>query len=212
MRHFTRSLTWATAVIIVLGVGDYVMGQGSGSSRVSPPRSSSGSSGSNRAVPSAPRPKTPTEFAASFWKYLHKPGATYRSWGSPGATQMSQASPPHSTTGRTFLNKVANGKLAQVPNGSMFVREEYAEDGKTIRNVMVMYRSKAADPKNGDWYWMMYQPDGKLARTSAEHGNREMVGRVQSCIDCHRKAAGKDYVFLNDRPATGSPQSTPPRR
>ncbi len=207
-----RQFTWATAIIIMLGTSGQVMGQGSGSSRVAPPKTSRGSSGSNRAVPATPRPKTPAEFAASLWKYLNKPGATYHGWGSPGKTELRQASAPHSRTGKTFLNDVANRKIGQLPNGSMFVRDEYADDGKTIRNVMVMYRSKAADPKNADWYWIMYQPDGKLARTPAEHGNREIVGRVASCTECHRKAAGKDFVFLNDRPPAGTPQSTPSGR
>lgn len=200
-----HQFAWATAIIILLGTGGSVMGQGSGSSRVSPPRSSRPSSGTNRSVPATPRPPTTVEFAASFWKYLNKPGATYRRWGTPGKTALRQSAAPHGAVGQTFLNSVANHNLKQVPFGSVLVRDEYAADGRTLRNVSVMYRAKAADPKNGDWYWMLYRPDGTLARTPAEQGNREIAGRVASCIECHRQAAGKDLVFLNDRPAPGAP-------
>ncbi len=194
---------WATA-IIVLGTSGHVMGQGSGSSRIAPPRSSTPSNRA-RSVPATPRPPTTAEFAASFWKYLHKPNATYRRWGSPGNTPLRETDAPHGTVGQTFVNDVAKRNLKQLPAGSVFVREEYAADGRTLRNISVMYRSKAADPKNGNWYWMLYQPNGKLARTPAQQGNREIAGRVARCIECHQQAAGNDFVFLNDRPASGAP-------
>jgi hypothetical protein len=156
-------------------------------------------------VPATPRPPTTAEFAASFWKYLHKPKATYRSWGSPGNTALRKTDAPHSTVGQTFLNDVANRNLKQPSTGSVFVREEYAPDGRTLRNISVMYRAKATNPKNGNWYWMLYQPNGQLARTPRAQGNREMAGRVGVCIECHRHAAGNDFVFLNDRPIPGGP-------
>ena len=195
---------WATA-IIVLGTSGHVMGQGSGSSRIAPPRSSTPSSRTDRSVPATPRPPTTTEFAASFWKDLHKPNATSRRWGSSGKTSLRESDAPHGTVGQTFLNDLANRNLKQLPTGSVLVREEYAADGRTLRNISVMYRAKAADPKNGNWYWMLYQPDGKLARTPAKEGNREIAGRVARCIECHRQAAGNDFVFLNDRPPSGAP-------
>lgn len=200
-----RQFVGAAAILIAVGTSGYVRGQGSGSSRVSPPRSSSPSSGTNRAVPATPRPPTAAEFAATFWNYLQKPNATYRGWGTPGKTTLQETDAPHGTVGQTFLNGGANRYLATLPNGSVLVRDEYAADGVTLRNISVMYRSKGADPKNGDWYWMLYQPDGKLARTPVEQGGREMAGRVVRCIECHQRAAGNDFVFLNDRPPPGAP-------
>ncbi|MFV2068931.1 MAG: hypothetical protein ACC645_18350, partial [Pirellulales bacterium] len=178
-----HQFVWAIAIIFALGTSGPVMGQGSGSSRTAPPRSSrpsksqgSGSSRTapprssqpsgrnNRSVPATPRPPTTAEFAASFWKYLHKPDATYRSWGSPGKTAVLNTDGSHGAFGRTFLNDQADRNLRQLPIGSVLIREEYDADGQALRNISVMYRAKGADPKNGNWYWMLYQPDGRLAR------------------------------------------------
>ena len=204
-----HQFVWAIAIIIALGTSGHVMGQGSGSSRIAPPRSSRPSDRTNPSVPATPRPPTTAEFAASFWTYLHKSDAAYRSWGSPGRTAMLNANGPHGAFGRTYLNDLANRNLRQLPTGSVFVREEYDADGQTLRNISVMYRAKAADPENGNWYWMLYQPDGKLARTPAEQGNREIAGRVARCIECHRQAGDGDFVFVNDQPAPGGPPAAP---
>jgi hypothetical protein len=61
-----------------------------------------------------------------------------------------------------------------------------------------LYRVKGYDPKNGDWYWMKYLENGTLVRTPASEGNQPVAGRVASCINCHSKAAGGDFVFSND--------------
>ncbi len=194
---------WTMVIATVMATSAFA--QGSGSSRVSPPPKTGPSSGSNRSVPASPRPPTPAEFAASFWKYLHKPNSDYHRWGTPGKTEFAKATMPHSSVGQTYLNDVTNKNLKQVPNGSVLVRDELTADGKAIRNVSVMYRSKGADPKNGDWYWIVYQPDGKLAQMTTKEGNVPVAGRVTSCIACHQKAADKDFVFLNDRPAPNEP-------
>jgi len=219
------------AILILVMSGGHAMAQGSGrsrgqtqgsgSSRAAPP-SSSQSNQSNSAVPGTARPRTIAEFAASFWNYLNNPKASYRQWGTPGKTRRqggqsglggvgSQAGMFHREVGQTYLNDTANRNLQRLPLSSVLVREEYAADGQTLENVTVMYRAKGADPEAGNWYWMMYQPDGSLAKTSPEQGGREIAGRVQSCIECHRQAGGNDYLFLNDRPASAAPRANPPR-
>lgn len=210
------------SVILVMAMsGGHAMAQGSGSSRVAPPSSSRPNRGSS-AVPMTPRPPTIAQFAASFWRYMNDPKAPYRKWGTPGKMrnrgeqlgldgierQMSMA---HHQVGQTYLNGVANRNSQRLPLTSVLAREAYAADGQTIENIAVMYRAKGADPKTGNWYWIMYRPDGSLARTPREQGNREIAGRVQICIDCHRRAGGNDYVFLNDRRggSVGAPNSLP---
>ena len=61
-----------------------------------------------------------------------------------------------------------------------------AED-ETITAVTVMIKMPAGfDPDHNDWWWGMYDKDGKTA---------EMSGKVQVCIACHQPAADADYVF-----------------
>jgi len=220
-----RKSMYLTAILILLLSGGHALAQGSGSSRTSP-RSSPTLNRRNPAVPATPQPPTHVQFASSFWRHLKNSKGSYRQWGSPGKTTRQQgeqrlggvqgpggvAGPsnvPHREVGQTYLNHTANMNLQGLPMKSVLVREAYAADGKTLENIAVMYRSKGVDPKNGDWYWMMYLPDGTLASTSPEQGNRPIAGRVQSCIQCHQQAGGKDYVFLNDRPIPGAASANP---
>jgi len=223
-----RESKFVVAILILVLSGGHVLAQGSGSSRTSP-SSSSAPNRRNPAVPATPRPPTHAEFAASFWGHLNDPRGSYRQWGSPGKTKRQEGEPglgevggpagakgqsgmPHREVGQTYLNRIANMALQRLPLKSVLVREAYATDGQTLENIAVMYRSKGVDSENGDWYWMMYLPNGSLASTSPEQGNRLIAGRVQSCIQCHRQAGGNDYVFLNDRSAPGAPQSNPHNR
>jgi Cytochrome P460 len=221
-----RKQIMVMAILILAMSSGYAMAQGSGSSRTAPP-SSSRSTRSNPAVPATPRPPTTAQFAASFWSYLNKPKAPYRQWGTPGKTrrQGGQLKPEevagpgglrrqsdmfHREVGQSFLNGIAINNLQRLPLSSVLVREEYSVDDQTLEYITVMYRAKMANPNHGNWYWMVYKPNGSLARTSSAQGNLEIAGRVQSCIQCHRQAGGNDYVFLNDRPAPGASPTMPP--
>lgn len=159
--------------------------EGSGSSRTSPQR--------------ATRPMTPDEFYQSFWKHLTKPESSYKKWGSLTEKKGLRASQdPHGEFVQTFANKIAIEGHTSLPNGAVLVAENYDKD-KKLRDISVMYRSKGADPQHNDWYWLKYLPDGSIARTSEKEGKKPMAGKVAtSCIECHSKAAGKDFVYSND--------------
>lgn len=199
------------ALVLAFGVFDgRLWAQGSGSSRTSPP-SSSGSSRTNPGVPASPRPPTADQFGKSFWNFLTTGKSPFRRWGGPAKSPAkggpsgasSKALSPHRNDGRTYINEIANRSFRQLPYNAVFVREEYSADGQTVEKIAVMYRSKGADPKSGDWYWLLYEPTGKLMRIKENGALRPVAGHVQNCIDCHRHAAGQDLVFLNDRPAPG---------
>jgi hypothetical protein len=60
-------------------------------------------------------------------------------------------------------------------------------DSETVTAVTVMVKMPAEyDPENNDWWWGMYDKDGKVA---------EMSGKVPVCIACHKPAAADDFVF-----------------
>lgn len=60
-------------------------------------------------------------------------------------------------------------------------------DSETVTAVTVMVKMPAGyDPEHNDWWWGMYDKDGKVA---------EMSGKVPVCIACHQPAAATDYVF-----------------
>lgn len=75
--------------------------------------------------------------------------------------------------------------------------------GKYLQAVTVIYkREKGYDPENLDWFWVKYDPQGKVLNNPK---GIPLAGRVakgnknEGCIACHAKAPGKDMVYNNDR-------------
>jgi hypothetical protein len=182
--NFVKMLCLAGAALIVASLQSPARPQGSGSSRAAPPRTT--------------RPPTPEEFYQSFWKYLNKPDASYKKWGSlPGKSGLREGPESHGDFLQTYANKTATDKPDILPYGSILVTENYDKD-KKLKDITVMYRSKGADAEHGDWYWLKYRPDGSIARTSEKEGKKAIAGKVSSCIECHSKAGGKDLVYSNE--------------
>lgn len=74
------------------------------------------------------------------------------------------------------------------PVCSMIVKTHLqSADLGLITAITVMVKMPAGyDPETNDWWWGMYDKDGKAA---------EMSGKVPVCIACHKPAAAADYVF-----------------
>jgi len=155
-------------------------------------------SGSSRATPTPPRQQTPQEFAATLWGYINREKAPYRQWVVMETPAPDTVTDPHGAGGRTFLNDVADKDHQKLGYGAILVREEFGADAEKPIAVSVMYRAKGTDPKNNDWYWLKFLPDGSVAKSAPEAGGRLILGRVNSCIECHQKSEGTDLVFLND--------------
>ena len=184
-----QSLLWrrsnlVAAAVLFFAASQTAWGQGSGSSRLSPPRQT--------------RPQTPAEFQQSFWKHITV-SSPYREWERwpAGSDDPQSAAEPHGPWIKTYANAVATKNPSRLGYGSILVNEEYDDDKTTIKAVSVMYCVKGTDPAHYDWYWLKYTPDGKVARAPTDQGGRPMAGKVQSCINCHQKARG-DLVFSND--------------
>ena len=125
----------------------------------------------------------------------------YTRWPTPpGKAGLRAAEAPHGPFVRSYVNATAAADLKGLPVGSLLVLEDYAADQKTRTGINVLYRVNGYDPKNGDWYWMKYLENGTVVRTPADQGGKPVAGRVMTCIDCHRKAGGNDFVFSNDAP------------
>ncbi|MBI84471.1 MAG: hypothetical protein CMJ81_14855 [Planctomycetaceae bacterium] len=142
----------------------------------------------------------PAEFQEKFWSYLTKSRSAYRHWGSfsDQGSRVRAGKNPHGAFLKLYANQAARSRPQEPPHQSIFVLENYAADQRTLMAVEVMYRAKNFDPSHNDWYWIKYFPDGTVVSTSTEKGNKPIAGRFASCIACHRRAAGNDYVFAND--------------
>ena len=220
-----------TGLILACALDSPAAAQGSGSSRLSPPTyrpSPTAAPSYRQPYPTSPqpplyrqpypispqpppvvvRPPTPEEFSQSLWRFLVRPQAPYTSWPAlPGKDGLRPGESPHGPPVRLYANATATADPKGLPPGSVLVLEDYAADRKTRTGINILYRVQGYDPRNGDWYWLKYNEDGTIVRTAPADGAKAIAGRVQTCIDCHRKAGG-DLVFSND-PAVGTTKTEP---
>ena len=208
--RFRRSCLYLIATLLIVAgwTTSQALSQGSGSTRTEQPKATPGNN-QPRGINSqsqgvVTRPQTQEEFLDTFWRYIVKKDAAYNTWKVLKQEKADEGiDNPHGEISKTYANKVAADNPTGLTDGSIFVREDYDADQKRI-SISVMYRVKDYDKEHGNWYWIKYLADGKVARSSKEDGNKLVAGKVTSCIDCHAKADGKDYIFSNAVPTDAS--------
>jgi len=121
-----------------------------------------------------------------------------------------------------FEGKQPHAKIQQVWAGDVLVKgrraravvkANHAKTGATVANVYdspekylsaytVMFQNVTGyDPRNGDWFWVKYNPAGGIDK---DRNGVAIAGRVDSpsgfgCAACHRKTGGKDLEALTSR-------------
>jgi hypothetical protein len=140
------------------------------------------------------------EFAAELWTALKDKSLVGE--GRNGG-QVYNGFSPHGT-----IVEYTNGN-AKVDNytGEVHVKHNYGGTGVTVAKVnadkdkwtkaitVIYQREGGYDPENDDWYWVKFMPDGTLHKDEAD---KPMAGKLESCISCHAKAGGSDYLWKND--------------
>lgn len=132
----------------------------------------------------------PAPEGKALYQYITKTNP-YEKWPMwPGKGKLYPGTEPHGALLTTYVNETALGaikKNAQLPDGSIIVKENYTPD-KKLAAVTVMYKKAGYNPEAGDFFWLKYGPDGKI----------ETEGKDAMCIGCHRAAQGNDFLFTND--------------
>jgi cytochrome P460 len=115
------------------------------------------------------------------------------------STRARERSGPHALTAiRVFMSDSAAEAFRDsttYPAGAVIVKEKHKGSdaalvtahepvAKPLAVAGMIKRAAGYDPAHGGWEYFYLADTGKL-----EHG------RLASCIDCHRNAAGSDYVF-----------------
>ena len=180
-RRWNQTLSLAALCSMAWATFAYSQQAGSGSSRSDPAR--------------ATRPQTPEEFYDTFWRYLVKKDAAYNTWKSlDHEPPKEEVENPHGSVSRTYANEVAAKDPENLPFGSILVREDY-DDKRKRQSISVLYRVKDYDKEHGNWYYLRFTETGAVKKGQ---DNKSLAGKVTSCIECHAKASGKDFVFAND--------------
>jgi hypothetical protein len=141
-----------------------------------------------------PRVIQQAPFEQRLWDYLR--ASHYENWGPlPGKTaDFYPGQSPHGDFLKLYVNRAAAANPQNIPPGSIVIKENYGTDRKTLMAITVMYRSQGFDPQHGDWYWVKYEPGGRVARMNG----MPVAGKVTMCADCHSGTQGGDFVFAND--------------
>jgi len=136
--------------------------------------------------------KMPAAQGQALYEYITQ-ASPYQQWSLwPGKGKLYPGTQPHGAFLTTYVNEAAMQGIKEqggmLPEGAIVVKENYMPD-KKLAAVTVMYKNAGYDPEAGDFFWLKYTPDGKIA---AE-------GKVKTCIGCHGTAKGGDFLFTNDK-------------
>lgn len=131
---------------------------------------------------------------ASLWKKITVESSyeNYPMWPDHKGRQLGMS--PHGRYHEVYINQKL---LESVPNkeriapyGSICVKKNFSA-GNELYSVAAMVKVKDYDPANGDWFWAMYTPEGKV--------NAE--GKIPFCYNCHA-GSNNDYITIRklDKP------------
>jgi hypothetical protein len=94
----------------------------------------------------------------------------------------------------TYLS--ASGKT--FPTCATIVKAQLASQTSTaVSALTVMVKLPAGyDPSNNDWWWAIYDAEGKVAQQS---------GLLSMCSECHQSVASADFVYSKEVMARSKP-------
>lgn len=94
---------------------------------------------------------------------------------------------------RVYANPAAHAHLREgrpgaLPAGAVIIKEKLSEAGgaRPFAFAAMIKREAGYDRANGDWEYL-YDP--------LQEGKKVERGKLASCIECHRTAAARDYLF-----------------
>jgi hypothetical protein len=134
----------------------------------------------------------PSADAGKLWTYMTETNP-YQGWGYwPGYAGIYPGKSPHGKYLKLLANPIALKAAREgkpMPDGAILVKENYGADKKTLKAVTPMYKIKGYNPEGGDWFWVKYGSNGKI----------EAAGKPKGCVDCHRAAKDKDWLFTQPK-------------
>ena len=78
--------------------------------------------------------------------------------------------------------------------------EEGLKTDKLLVSFAMVKREAGYDPGNNDWEYLMIGFDEENDYSTHPFGMLDKAnrGKLQGCIDCHAKAGGGDFLWVND--------------
>lgn len=108
--------------------------------------------------------KAPEEIATELWTLINT--EQYQQWKEmPGPGALIEDADKKKSYTKTYANDIAYATIEQksksLPPGSIIVKEKY-DDQDQLQSISAMINLGGDDPKDINWFWAQYSPDGKL--------------------------------------------------
>lgn len=121
----------------------------------------------------------------------------------PGREGIQTGTSTHGASWTLHVNEVAAADPDALDDGSIVALRSF-DAASELEAITVMKRVKNFDPDHLDWFWVKYEPDGRVA---LDDGGTPLAGAVGGegvgCIGCHASAPGDDFVFVDDEGTEG---------
>lgn len=111
--------------------------------------------------------KAPAEIATELWNLIQT--EQYQQWKEmPGPGTFNKDADKKKMYMKTYANGLAyetiEKKSKSLPPGSIIVKEKY-DDQDQLQSISAMINLGGNDPKDINWFWAQYSPDGKTLKT-----------------------------------------------
>ncbi len=122
------------------------------------------------------------------WKYITE-SSPYKEWSFwPDHQGMQPGRAPHGPLHKVYVNNRAlNSAKPPVQYGAIQVKENYSTS-KELKAITVMYKVPGYNPKDGDWFWVKYTPEGTPGP----------FGKPKGCIGCHGTRVNNDFILVHE--------------
>jgi len=122
------------------------------------------------------------------WKFITK-NSPYKEWSFWQDHQgMQPGRAPHGPFHKVYANNRAlNSAKPPVQYGAIEVKENYSTS-RELKAITVMYKVPGYNPKDGDWFWVKYTPEGTAGP----------FGKPKGCIGCHGTRANNDFILVHE--------------
>lgn len=150
--------------------------------------------------------KSDVELAVRLWQQLKKKNLVGKERINVHAFKGKR---PHGAIQQVYAsNVVVNGRRGRVivkanhRTKNVLVNDVYDDQNKYLNDYTVMFANTPGyDPENKNWFWVIYQPDGKIRKNGEGVPIAGRVGKGESfgCVGCHRMVGGEDLEALTSR-------------
>lgn len=140
------------------------------------------------------------DIAKELWQKIQRENYqhNWKLW--PGKKTFYEAKEPHGPLLTTYVNDISYdtiiNKKGKMPFDAIIITENYTSDNSLI-SITAMQKIKGFNPVNNDWFWVKFEPSGKVMTMRADDKIIQLTGRIVTCIECHGKQAHNDYIFTS---------------